>query len=361
MKTRPLERLVYADGSPYGDTRGVNGAPPPDVLVAYGGQGWHTARIEAEWDAATAAADPAAGLLRSDQDLAGKTDSERWSQLLFSPAPKVFVVAAANRITAYAPTPAEAAEHAAAFAQRYGRPNTERPTAFQLMTYTYGSFDREEVVLPPGEVPAGNDLDLHYGDGFGAWHGDFLETLRRPRAGLVLMEGPCGTGKTTYLRFLMDELAATHCFYYCQSTVQTYFDQPEFVSFWKDELRGPRGTKRFVLVLEDCEQAIMVRDSDNRSRVGTILNLTDGLLGDFLRAHVICTVNCPVGDLDPAIMRPGRLVAHRHFGRLPRPAALRLARKLGRTLGPSEDYSLAEIFAGPSLRGEEKRAVGFAA
>jgi len=360
MKTRHLERLVYADEAPFGDPRCFNGTPPTEVVLAYNGAGWHSARIDVEWDAAGAAADADAGLLRSAQDLGARENPDRWSHLLFAPSPKVFVVAAGNRLIAYAPSPAAAEEHLTAFARRYARPTAARHTTFQLMTWTYGSFDREEVALPPSETPKGNELEWHYGDGFTTWHEEFTETVRKPRAGLSLMEGPCGTGKTTYIRFLMGELAATHCFYYFQSNAQTQFDQPEFVSFWKDELRGPRGSKRFVLVLEDCEEALMVRGQDNRSRVGAILNLTDGLLGDFLRAHVICTVNCPVGHLDPAIMRPGRLVAHRHFGRLPRPAAIRLASKLGRELEPGDDHSLAEIFAGPSVRSVQPRPVGFA-
>jgi hypothetical protein len=38
----------------------------------------------------------------------------------------------------------------------------------------------------------------------------------------------------------------------------------------------------------------------------TLLNLTEGILGDFLSIQIICTVSCKASDLDPALMRPGR-------------------------------------------------------
>ena len=54
------------------------------------------------------------------------------------------------------------------------------------------------------------------------------------------------------------------------------------------------------------------------------------------------------GQLRLALLRPGRLVARRHFGRLPKSRALLLARALGKELyhDGEEDYSLAEIFSG---------------
>lgn len=105
----------------------------------------------------------------------------------------------------------------------------------------------------------------------------------------------------------------------------------------------------------------MAFENDNRSQVSAILNITDGMFADFLRTHVICTINCPSSRLDPALLRPGRLVAHRNFGRLPAPQARQLTVYLGKELGEADDYSLAEVFAGAGVREETPRLVGFAA
>ena len=38
--------------------------------------------------------------------------------------------------------------------------------------------------------------------------------------------------------------------------------------------------------------ALMTRGSDNRDQVSAILNLSDGMLADYLRLQIICTINC---------------------------------------------------------------------
>lgn len=72
--------------------------------------------------------------------------------------------------------------------------------------------------------------------------------------------------------------------------------------------------------------------SINRSQVSAILNLSDGMLADFMRLEVISTVNAQAINLDPALLRPGRLLCHRRFNRLEAVRARRLAEHLGRGL-----------------------------
>ena len=59
------------------------------------------------------------------------------------------------------------------------------------------------------------------------------------------------------------------------------------------------------------------RRSDNREAVSSVLNIADGLVGRMLRLHILCSVNARLNELDPAIMRPGRLMNQRAFRRLP--------------------------------------------
>jgi hypothetical protein len=86
------------------------------------------------------------------------------------------------------------------------------------------------------------------------------------------------------------------------------------------------------------------------------------LLSDFLNLQVICTINCMSSELDQALLRPGRLLAHKVFARLPREEALRIAEKLGKPLPLRSDYSLAEIFNEAVEQPErDEKIVGFAA
>ena len=117
-----------------------------------------------------------------------------------------------------------------------------------------------------------------------------------------------------------------------------------------------------MMILEDSEKALMRREDDNRSQVSALLNITDGLLSDFLKLQVICTINCLSSELDQALLRPGRLLAHKVFGRLTREEALRIAGKLGKPLPYRSDYSLAEIFNEAAEEPErDEKIVGFAA
>jgi SpoVK/Ycf46/Vps4 family AAA+-type ATPase len=136
--------------------------------------------------------------------------------------------------------------------------------------------------------------------------------------------------------------------------------KPEFISFWTDE-RWQHSDKKFVVILEDSDAALMTRGSDNREQVSALLNLSDGMLADFLRLQIICTINCSAADIDPALLRPGRLLCHRVFGRLDYAQAARLAESLGRKLPQAHDYSLAEVFAGQDTDEISRPRIGFAA
>ena len=85
------------------------------------------------------------------------------------------------------------------------------------------------------------------------------------------------------------------------------------------------------------------------------------MLADFLRLQIICTINCSAADIDPALLRPGRLLCHRVFGRLDYPQAARLAESLDRKLPMARDYSLAEVFAGYEKNEVNRPRIGFAA
>lgn len=146
------------------------------------------------------------------------------------------------------------------------------------------------------------------------------------RYGLTVLTGAPGTGKTTLIRSLARWLSDTHVFYFMPAARFTSVDSGEIVTFWAGENRNSKLRK--VLILEDAESVLLRRGDDNREKVATLLNLTDGMLGDALGLHVVCTLNSELTDLDPALLRPGRLVAHRDFELLTAEQARELAAAL---------------------------------
>jgi hypothetical protein len=353
--------LNLGDPSPFGQDHCAGRVPPHDVVCAYGKTPFHSASMDGDWQTGRAVQDLHADLLRSEQSVDKSRDWEKWTNVLFGFGSGEFAHLSRRTLVVYAPTLAQAEQRLRGFATKYlSAPGQIVPT-FNIINSSYGILRAERVEIATDELPAEDNLDLFYGEGFPAWHNNFIDTIVGKKSGLSLLEGPPGTGKTTYLRLLMAKLKETHRFYYLPPSSLSCLVQSELVDFWVEENERHGRKKRFVVILEDCEAALMTRENDNRSQVSAILNITDGMFADFLRTHVICTINCPSSRLDPALLRPGRLVGHRNFGRLPADEAKRLAAHLGKKLDRADNYSLAEIFAGAGVREETPRLIGFAA
>jgi ATP-dependent 26S proteasome regulatory subunit len=99
-----------------------------------------------------------------------------------------------------------------------------------------------------------------------------------------------------------------------------------------------------VVIIEDTETLLMQRASDNHDALSNLLNIADGFLGAFLNLQIICTINTPIDKIDPALLRPGRLLASYTFKRLSFEQARRLAAAKSLTIPVQRDYSLAEIY-----------------
>ena len=230
-----------------------------------------------------------------------------------------------------------------------------------MLNFAYGNLTVERIPVTVEQTVPRARLDLFYRDGMSAWVDEWIAMLKARRYGLTVLTGAPGTGKTTLLRSLAHWLVDSHVFYFMPAARFASVESGEIVTFWANENRNSKLRK--VLILEDAESVLLRRGDDNREKVATLLNLTDGMLGDALGLHVVCTLNSELTDLDPALLRPGRLVAHRDFELLTGEEACRLAEILG-VPGPSTDeVSLATLFnptASPTLRPRApRRAMGF--
>ncbi len=106
-----------------------------------------------------------------------------------------------------------------------------------------------------------------------------------------------------------------------------------------------------ILIVEDAENIIHDRKDQSvlpNQAVANLLNLSDGLLGDAMHQQIICTFNCDVKGIDPALLRDGRLVIEHKFDKLSSENARRLCAELG-IAGNGDDIreptTLAEIYA----------------
>lgn len=258
--------------------------------------------------------------------------------------PHSFLLANDDRIIAYCATTQEAENLAADFDEKYAREKVKESGTYVLIRETKDGIDTHDVALQSSMRMDDVKLALHYGGDFQVWHQKFVALLETRLHGISIFEGKPGTGKTSYIRHLLCDLENTHRFYFLSPSQLELLSRPDFVDFWVNQARR-YPNHQFVVILEDAENALMVRGSDNSRMVSTILNLTDGILAEFLKLQFICTINCKIAEIDSALLRPGRLLTHRHFRMLERSEALALAASLGKSLPESDEYTLAEIFS----------------
>jgi hypothetical protein len=338
--------------------------PHVPVMSAFGGGRLHVCRFYGSWDLDRMVTENADTLFRSIRKLSSKdakAATKEWDDLTFRFGPQAFLYADKDRIIGFAATPVEAEQLVTKFSQKYRKPMppTSDGGIYYLIQQDGDNIKTKEVSLSSDTVLKPEALALHYGSGSREWHQSFMEKLCKRTNGLSIFEGRPGTGKTFYLRHLMGELKKSHRFYFIPTSTMGILSRPDFIGFWTDQ-RWHHSDKRFVVVLEDSDAALMTRGSDNREQVSAILNLSDGMLADFLRLQIICTINCCTADIDSALLRPGRLVCHRVFARLDYTQAARLAESLGRKLPQARDYSLAEVFAGNDTDEIPRPRMGFA-
>jgi hypothetical protein len=220
-----------------------------------------------------------------------------------------------------------------------------------------------ETRAVPVRVPVRNlkDIEMNYGTEFARWSELFVTALKSHDSGLTVLRGQPGTGKTSFVRYVCHRLR-NHRFYYVPTDLFSLLTGPKALDFWLAQNAVYEKRKK-VLVIEDAESLLMDRGKSDAS-VSDVLNLADGFLGDALKLHVICTTNASIQHLDPAIVRPGRLIANREFRRLSWAEANKLAQLKGIDLSPRESYSLAEVYGSSKLNrtaNEPQKRIGFGA
>lgn len=179
------------------------------------------------------------------------------------------------------------------------------------------------------------DLDLYYEDDFKTIDETIRTRLNKKKdKGIVLLHGLPGTGKTTYLRYLIGKIKKRILF--LSPNVAGNLMDPSFVEMLIDN-------PDTVLIIEDAENIIMDRRNSYDSSVSNLLNISDGLMADFLNVQIICTFNSALTLVDSALLRKGRLIAKYEFGKLSVSKAQRLSKHLGFDTMINRPMTVAEI------------------
>jgi hypothetical protein len=174
----------------------------------------------------------------------------------------------------------------------------------------------------------------------GGVHAFIARYLDAPETVLVL-QGPPGTGKTRLIRGILGEMSRrkgeqAQALYTGDMKALTSDEVfVKFITGWHD-----------AFVVEDADHVLKPR-ADGNDHLHRFLTIADGVVRSQGR-KIIFSTNLPnVGDLDEALIRPGRCFARIHVRTLTGAEARALAEEIGSpalAIDEARRHSLAEVY-----------------
>lgn len=180
--------------------------------------------------------------------------------------------------------------------------------------------------------------------------GEFYDNYMHSSASILLLIGPPGTGKTTFIRGLLQHSEASAIVSYDAGVLEKDY---VFANFIEGE--------KSVLVLEDADMFLKAR-SEGNTMMHKFLNVGDGLVTTRNKKLIFSTNLPSIRDIDPALIRPGRCYDILHFDELNQEQAEKLATRVGTKLNRARDkWSIADVFFEQNTNSKKptERKMGF--
>ncbi|NJO63408.1 MAG: AAA family ATPase [Richelia sp. RM2_1_2] len=219
----------------------------------------------------------------------------------------------------------------------------------QIITKKQHGYDIEAIDVKKISI----DFEKYYNDDFDLKH--LEENILSEENGIIMLSGVPGSGKSSLIKYLVRHLDKQFC--YLPANNIEIFSDPGAIPFIIQELNNK------VLVIEDCEKLLKSRTENGNNEVATILNISDGILGDYLNLKMIVTLNV-TENIDDALLRKGRLLYSYDFKKLSVVKANELAKELKIEEKFTEETALTDILNFNKNTGIEKfkpkkKVIGF--
>lgn len=200
-----------------------------------------------------------------------------------------------------------------------------------LIQMSYGTLNVKFVEFRPYEL----DITPFLGEEIAELKQEMLQNLNdETKNGLYLIHGKPGTGKTSFLKEVLNQTDKKALF--IPPSIAGELGNPNLISLLMEHANS-------ILIIEDAETVLMKREADNSDSVSNLLNLTDGFPSDFLNLNIICTFNTDIGDIDPALLRKGRLRGIQEFKEISIENAQKLADTIGSEVAIDREMTVAEL------------------
>jgi len=181
--------------------------------------------------------------------------------------------------------------------------------------------------------------------------GEYYDRYMASTANILLLIGPPGTGKTTFIRGLLAHTNSSAIVSYDSAILEKDGFFARFIE--SDEN---------IMVLEDSDAFLKSRN-DGNTMMHRFLNVGDGLVTTKGKKMIFSTNLPSIRDVDSALVRPGRCFDILTFSPLSLHDANVLAKKLNGSVpniepGKVVEFSIAEIFNTQNNKSKERK-VGF--
>lgn len=219
--------------------------------------------------------------------------------------------------------------------------DTDKTVTYDLVVSTNTGFSTTECTSSRNidiDVKKNYNDDLPYDK--------YKEFCEKDGSGLALMYGIAGSGKTSLIKKLIYDCSDTN-FYIMDFSMLQNIVSGQFLAFLLK-------LQNAVIIMEDCEYILKRRDTHENPLINSLLNITDGLVGDALNIRFLCTFNAALTDIDEALLRPGRLKVKYEFKALNKD-------KTKAICGDDKAETLAEIYNRDKIdfNKKEQRKIGF--
>lgn len=180
---------------------------------------------------------------------------------------------------------------------------------------------------------------------------NFIDRYLNSAAPILMLIGPPGTGKTSFIR---------HLLYTKKLPTQVTFDENVMIDDTYYINYMSQDTYK-LLVIEDADVALASRQTDENKLMSKFLNISDGLV-PLLEKKIIFSTNLDnIQRIDSALLRPGRCFDVICFRPLTYKEACRVCDAAGidRIEDDGKEYTLSEILNSQQNKEVGKRRTGF--